>query len=103
MAVFYAYILRCSDGRCYYGSTNDLIQRLRQHRNARVRSTKWRLPVQLVYFEEHTTLDQARQRERFFKTHGMRRKALDLLIAGFRRTSWLPLPDVACQGLPARS
>ncbi|UCE62447.1 MAG: GIY-YIG nuclease family protein, partial [Phycisphaerales bacterium] len=33
----YAYILRCADGKYYYGSTNDLIQRLNEHRKNRVR------------------------------------------------------------------
>ncbi|UCE62444.1 MAG: GIY-YIG nuclease family protein, partial [Phycisphaerales bacterium] len=48
----YAYILRYVDGKYYYGSTNDLIQRLRQHRMGRVRTTSRRLPIELVYFEE---------------------------------------------------
>jgi putative endonuclease len=79
----YAYILGCSDGRYYYGSTNNLIQRLANHRRGRVKSTKWRLPVALVYFEEFPTLDQARQREYLWKNGRTRRKKLDTLIAGF--------------------
>jgi predicted GIY-YIG superfamily endonuclease len=65
--VGYVYILCCADQRYYYGSTNDLIQRLAQHRAGRVRSTKPMLPVELVYFEECQTLAQARQRERLLK------------------------------------
>ena len=79
----YAYILHCADGRHYYGSTNDLPQRLAWHRAGLVPSTRWRLPVQLVYFEEHETLGQARRRERAFKNGRTRRKTLDNLIRTF--------------------
>lgn len=79
----YIYILRCRDQRYYYGSTNDLIQRLAQHRAGRVRSTKPRLPVELVYFEECQTLDHARQRERPLKNGHTRRKTIELMIRTF--------------------
>ena len=79
----YAYILRCSDGHYYYGSTNDLRQRLQQHRDGLVPSTRWRLPAKLVYFEQYQTLAQARRRERGFKNGRTRRKTIDLRIAGF--------------------
>jgi putative endonuclease len=79
----YAYILRCADGCYYYGSTNDLLRRLAEHRTGRTRSTAWRRPVELVFFEECQTLEQARQREQHFKNGRTRRKAIDLLIAAF--------------------
>jgi putative endonuclease len=79
----YAYILRCSDGCYYYGSTNDLLQRLQRHRQARVRSTAWRLPIELVYFEESRTLEQAKRRERSFKSGRTRRKTIENLIRTF--------------------
>lgn len=79
----YAYILHCNDGNRYYGSTTNLIQRLARHRGGKVRATKGRLPLKLVYFEEFPTLDQARQREYTWKNGRTRRKKLDLLIEGF--------------------
>ncbi len=79
----FTYILRCADGRYYYGSTSDLSQRLAEHRAGRARSTKWRRPVELVYFEEHETLAQARQREHSFKKGRTRRKTIELLIQNF--------------------
>ena len=79
----YAYILKCADDRHYYGSTNDLLQRLRMHRRGSVRSTKWRLPVQLVYFDQFATLEQARQREHRFKNGRTRRKTIERLLATF--------------------
>jgi putative endonuclease len=84
------YILKCKDGRYYYGSTNDLIQRLGQHRGGLVRSTKWRLPVKLVYFEQHKTLDQARQREDALKNGRTRRKAIERLVTTFPQDKLIP-------------
>ena len=79
----YAYILRCTDGCCYYGSTNDLLQRLVRHRAGRVRSTAWRLPVALVCFEEFETLEQAKRREQSFKNGRTRRNTIENLIRTF--------------------
>ena len=79
----YVYILHCADGRLYYGSTNDLIRRLQDHRRGLVRTTARRLPIRLVYFDEHDTPDQARQRERAFRDGRTRRKTTDSLIANF--------------------
>jgi len=79
----YVYILRCTDGRLYYGSTNDLGQRLDAHRGGRVRSTRARRPIELVYFEQHETLALARQKERAFKNGRTRRKTIELLIGRF--------------------
>ena len=79
----YVYILECGDDRRYYGIANDLMQRLRQHRRGKVRSTKWRLPVRLVYFEEHETLHQAGQRERSLKNGRTRKETIDYMITTF--------------------
>ncbi len=79
----WAYILRCADGRYYYGSTNDLLRRLAEHNAGRTRSTAWRRPLELVFFEECQTLEQARQREHSFKNARTRRKTIELLIATF--------------------
>jgi putative endonuclease len=79
----FGYILRCADGRYYHGSTNDLLQRLRRHRQGQVHSTARRLPVQLAYFEEFETLEHAKQREHSFKSGRTRRKAIERLIIGF--------------------
>lgn len=48
----YIYILRCADDSYYIGSTDDLEQRLREHRDGvGARHTASRLPVELVYCE----------------------------------------------------
>ncbi|MEX0934905.1 MAG: GIY-YIG nuclease family protein [Candidatus Paceibacterota bacterium] len=61
----WVYILKCSDGSLYTGSTNDLKKRLYQHNNEKsgAHYTKIRRPVELVYSEEYDTLADARARE----------------------------------------
>ena len=60
----YTYILRCADGTLYTGWTNDLEKRLASH-NAGTggKYTRTRRPVELVYFEEFDTKEQAMSRE----------------------------------------
>ena len=60
----YAYILRCADGTLYCGWTNDLALRLKKHNNGLAsKYTRSRLPVELVYFEEFESKEEAMSRE----------------------------------------
>ena len=66
-AVFY--ILRCADGSYYAGSALDLGDRLKTHSSGKgPRYTAARLPVMLVYTEQHASLAEAVRRERQVKT-----------------------------------
>ena len=54
MSKGYIYILVCSDGSYYTGSTKDLERRLWEHQNMfGAHYTKKRLPVKLLYYEEY--------------------------------------------------
>lgn len=61
----YVYILECSDGSLYVGSTNDLDRRLHQHNNSKsgAHYTKIRRPVVLKYSEKSKNLSTALKRE----------------------------------------
>ena len=60
----YTYILKCKDGSLYTGWTNDLEQRVAAHNTGKgAKYTKARRPVELVYFEEFETKEQALKRE----------------------------------------
>jgi putative endonuclease len=63
--MYFVYILQCSDGSLYAGSTNDLARRLKEHNGSKrgARYTKARRPVVLRYFEKCRTLAKARARE----------------------------------------
>ena len=71
------YILKCSDGTLYTGSTTDLFKRLREH-NGRIKNgakyTRGRRPVKLVYTEECKTFALARSREGEIKRMGRNEK-----------------------------
>ncbi len=76
----YTYILKCCDDSYYTGSTIDLERRLRQHQNGEgANYTRKRLPVELVYFEEYSRIDQAFYREK--QIQGWSRAKKEALIA----------------------
>jgi len=72
------YLLRCSDGSLYCGSTNDLPRRLKAHSAGKAsRYTRSRLPVRLAYQEPQPDKSQALRREAAIKRLPKRAK-LDL-------------------------
>lgn len=75
--MYYFYILKSEkDNEFYYGSTNDLKRRYAQHVAGKVKSTSYRLPVNLVYYEAYLSLSQAREREHQVKTSGSVRTSI---------------------------
>ncbi|HAL57697.1 MAG TPA: endonuclease [Bacteroidetes bacterium] len=66
---FRVYVLRSlRDKKFYKGMTQNLDERLKDHNAGRVPSTRHRRPFELAYFETYATRDQARNREKFFKS-----------------------------------
>jgi putative endonuclease len=50
--MYYVYVLRSGkDGWFYTGCTADLKKRLAEHNNGKGRSTSYRVPFELVYYE----------------------------------------------------
>ena len=75
------YVLLCSNGEFYVGSTTDMERRLNEHQKGRgCAFTKAHLPFKLVYTEEYPTYDQAYKRER--QLHGWSRAKNEALIYG---------------------
>ncbi|HBK52359.1 GIY-YIG nuclease family protein [Syntrophomonas wolfei] len=65
---YYIYILSCSDGTLYTGSTNNLSARLEKHNQGEgARYTRGRRPVTLVYSEFAAGKSAALKRERQIK------------------------------------
>ena len=62
---FFVYMLECSDGTLYSGSTPDLKKRLHAHNHLKsgARYTRARSPGRLVYSKKCRTLKEARRRE----------------------------------------
>ena len=75
----FVYILKCSDGSYYTGSTKDIDARIYQHQIGKGSNyTKSRLPVELVYTEEYDRIDEAFSREK--QIQGWTRKKKEALI-----------------------
>ena len=86
----YVYILLCSDGSYYTGSTIDLERRINQHQSGEgANHTKKRLPVELVYYEYYPRIDHAFYREK--QIQKWRREKKESLING----EFSDLPELA--------
>ena len=67
--MYYTYILRSrKDKRQFVGLTKNIDTRLEQHNNGEVKSTKEFSPFTLLYYEACLNKDDAKIREKFFKT-----------------------------------
>lgn len=106
MSIGFMYILECSDGSFYTGSTKDLDRRLKEHQGSHLDTTdspeyqlshrvttkssyrddrganytKKKRPVKLVYYEEYSRIDEAFYREK--QVQGWSRKKKLALIEG---------------------
>ena len=68
-SVFYIYILRSfSSGKCYIGSSDNLLRRYREHSLNQELATKNRGPWEMIHWEAFATLPEARRREKFLKS-----------------------------------
>jgi putative endonuclease len=75
----YVYILLCSNGNYYTGSTNDLGRRIDEHFNGDGSNyTRKYPPVELVYFEEFQDVTEAFRREK--QIQGWNRSKKEALI-----------------------
>ena len=71
----FMYILECSDGSLYVGSTWDLERRLSQHSEGEAAAyTMRRLPVRLLYFEEYDRITDAFAREKQVQNWSRRKR-----------------------------
>ena len=69
---FYVYVLKSErDGKFYTGYTKNIKQRFEEHQKGRVKSTKDRRPLKLIYYEGCLSQQDATHREKYLKTfHG---------------------------------
>lgn len=78
---FFAYILSCSDGTYYTGSTDELKKRVSEHREGKgCEWTRRRLPVEFVWRQEFPSREEAKAAEHQIKRWSRAKK--EALIAG---------------------
>lgn len=86
----YMYILQCANGAYYTGSTKNLELRMKQHQNGEgANFTKKHLPVELIYTEGFSRIEEAFNREK--QVQGWSRAKKEALING----QFNKLPDLS--------
>ena len=67
--MYYVYILHSvKDGGLYIGYTTNLKRRLAEHQEGLSKSTKHRVPINLVHYEAFNENADARAREKYLKS-----------------------------------
>ena len=74
-ATVFTYMLRCSDGSYYVGHTDEVERRVAQHASdGNTGYTASRRPVQLVWFQEFPSRDEAKAAEAQIKNWSRKKK-----------------------------
>ena len=96
----FVYMLRCSDGSLYVGSTRDLLTRVHQHQIGEGAAyTRTRRPVELVWHEEHENVAVAFGREKQVQNWG-RAKRLSLIEGDYEGLPALAKKDFSSRRRP---
>jgi putative endonuclease len=67
--MFYVYVLKSlRDEKIYVGHCGNLKERFKEHNSGKVKSTKTRRPLKLLYYEACNFLEDAIKREKSLKT-----------------------------------
>ncbi len=82
--MYYVYVLENTENGLYYGSTNDLKRRLKEHQSGKVFSTKSKSWT-LIYYEAYASEIDARTREQRLKMDGRAIRQLKDRLRNSRR------------------
>lgn len=67
--MYYTYVLLSKkDNKFYTGSTGNLKKRFEEHNKGLVSSTRYRIPLTLIYYEACVSKEDAQQKEKYLKT-----------------------------------
>lgn len=87
---YYIYVLfSVKDYKLYIGYTENLENRVNEHNNGKIRSTKFRRPLILIFFEAFKNKKDAKTREIFLKSgfgRNQLKKALQNTLKDFNYT-----------------
>ena len=72
--MYYLYLLKLGDNTIYTGYSNNLKRRITEHKQGKVKSTRKKLPVVLIYYEVYNNKKDAIIREAYLKTGDGRRE-----------------------------
>ena len=66
--MYIVYVLKSENGKLYKGLTNNLNRRLSEHKRGHTITTSKINNLQVVYTESYNTFEEARKREKYFKS-----------------------------------
>lgn len=67
--MFYVYVLKLlKDNSLYVGYSSNLKQRIKSHKDGKNFSTKYKLPLELIFYEAYKEKSDAKRRENYLKT-----------------------------------
>ena len=67
--MYYIYVLKCANNDLYIGYSKDLKSRIKKHFQGKIKSTKSKMPLKLIYYESYLNKFDAIKRERQLKLH----------------------------------
>jgi len=75
--MYYIYLIKSKiDNKLYIGYTNNLRRRFSEHNNKESKSTKFRAPFELIYYEAYKSENDAKDREKKLKYFGQTTRRL---------------------------
>jgi len=81
--MYFVYVLKSrKDSLLYVGFTDNVEARFLRHQAGEVPATKFRRPLELIFFEAYTMRSDALRRERYFKT-AKGKTALKLMLKDY--------------------
>jgi len=82
--MYQVYILQSlKDGKTYVGFCKNIENRIKEHNFGKVKTTKNRRPLKIIYAEKNNTIKEAKDREKYWKSGGGRRKLKYFFQNGF--------------------
>lgn len=83
--MYYVYLLKSlSSEKTYIGMTNEISLRIKEHNSGKSKFTSRYMPWKLIYIEEMNTREEARKREKYFKS-AAGRKFLKMIMTDLPR------------------
>lgn len=65
--IWFVYILELNNWQYYTWSTSNIENRVKYHENWKVKSTRYKRPIKLLYFREYWSIDDAKIVESWLK------------------------------------
>lgn len=82
--MYYVYILQSlKDSRTYIGFCRNINKRIKEHNAGKVKATKNRRPLKIIYLEKASNIEEAKKREKYWKSGAGRRKLRRFFKEGF--------------------